>query len=174
MPRNTPAPGPLHTLFSLPGKLLCHHACSIHPCFILPLLKCCLLREALTTSPIGQPHQRLPFLGWPAHPSLPKAIPVLKLKIPFIGNCLQFSAKWNSCSTSSPHHCSHRTLLCSYHITYSYLLFVLFLLSQSIPWGHGVLFTAVFLAPRTVPGTQLAFNSDCLAKISKEQPSWFI
>ena len=142
---------------------------------VYTLASFCPYLNAASSEKPWPPHQqgsltnRLPFLGWPAHPSLPKAVPVLKLKISCTGNCLQFSAKLNSCSTSSPHHCSHRTLLCSY-ITYSYLLFVLFL-SQSVPWGHGVLFTAVFLAPRTMPGTQPAFNSDCLAKISKEQPS---
>lgn len=139
-----------------------------------PYLKAASLERPWPPHQQGSLIKRLPFLGWPAHPSLPKAVPVLKLKIPCTGNRLQFSAKWNSCSTSSPHHSSHRTLLCSYHITYSYLLFVFFLLSESVPWGHRVLFTAVFLAPRTVPGTQLEFNSDCLAEISKEQPLWFI
>lgn len=126
MPRNTPAPGPLHTLFSLPGKLLCHHACSIHPCFILPLLKCCLLREALTTSPIGQPHQKAAFLRVTSSSQLAQGYSSFKTENPFYWKLPSVLSKMEQLFNlqSPPLFTQNPALFLSYHIFLSSLCFI--------------------------------------------------
>lgn len=146
-PRNTPASGPLQVLFCLPGNLLGQHSHRSLPHCIESLPKSYLLRGP---DPDHSHHKDAP-LRVTSSSQLVQGCPSLKTECP-----QQTQVVVHPAVPSTLHDIA---LLCPPSCS----IFISVLICSPAPSqelelleGQGiqdVLFTAVFLAPRTVPGT---------------------